>query len=103
MTTTVEAPELERRLAGIELPHPLGFGTLMAPVMAIANYRDGAWGDVRLTGLDPLALAPHTQALHYGQAIFEGMKAYRNLGQTLPGTALLFRPYEHARRFNRSA
>ncbi|TDV56264.1 branched-chain amino acid aminotransferase [Actinophytocola oryzae] len=103
MTSTLASPDLRRRLEGIQLPDPLGFGTLMAPVMAIAHYRDGAWEDVRLDALDPLSLAPHTQALHYGQAIFEGMKAYRNLGTDLPGTALLFRPHEHARRFNRSA
>ncbi|MGP3922718.1 branched-chain amino acid aminotransferase [Streptomyces sp. 8N616] len=97
-------PELADRLKGTELPDPLGFGRLMAPVMAIAYYRDGAWETPRLTGLDPLDLAPHTQALHYGQAIFEGMKAYRNLGPSFPGSnTLLFRPYEHARRFNRSA
>ncbi len=100
----VLAPELAERLKGIELPDPLGFGRLMAPIMAIAYYRDGAWETPRLTGLEPLNLAPHTQALHYGQAIFEGMKAYRNLGPSFPdSTALLYRPYEHAKRFNRSA
>ncbi|MFI2782674.1 branched-chain amino acid aminotransferase [Streptomyces sp. ALB3] len=95
--------ELAARLAGIELPDPLGFGRLMAPVMSVAYYRDGAWETPRLTALDSLPLAPHTQALHYGQAIFEGMKAYRNLGDAFDAPALLFRPYEHARRFNRSA
>ncbi|MCW8216464.1 branched-chain amino acid aminotransferase [Streptomyces griseolus] len=89
-------------LKDVVLPDPLGFGKLMAPVMAIARYRDGSWETPRLAELGPLDLAPHTQALHYGQAIFEGMKAYRNLG-TDGGPPLLFRPYEHARRFNRSA
>lgn len=98
------SPELAARLAGVELPDPLGFGRLMAPVMAVAGWRDGAWEEPRLTGLDPMTLWPHTQALHYGQAMFEGMKAYRNLGDCVPGaTALLFRPYEHARRFTRTA
>ncbi|MCE7082626.1 branched-chain amino acid aminotransferase [Streptomyces sp. ST2-7A] len=107
MTTTSYSSlpsDVADRLRGIELPDPLGFGRLMAPVMSIAYHRDGAWETPRLTGLDPLPLAPHTQALHYGQAIFEGMKAYRNLGTAFPGSpSMLFRPYEHARRFNRSA
>ncbi|MEH0971260.1 branched-chain amino acid aminotransferase [Micromonospora sp. CPCC 205546] len=103
-----QAPELSKellaQLAEIELPDPLGFGRLMAPVMAIAHYQDGVWQRPRLEPLAPLALDPHAQALHYGQAIFEGMKAYRNLGPaSVGGTALLFRPYDHARRFNRSA
>lgn len=105
ITSSCSLPsEIADRLRDIELPDPLGFGRLMAPVMSLAYYRDGAWETPRLTGLDPLELAPHTQALHYGQAIFEGMKAYRNLGDSFAdGPSLLFRPYEHARRFNRSA
>ncbi|MEU2387421.1 branched-chain amino acid aminotransferase [Streptomyces sp. NPDC012461] len=95
--------ELAARLDGIELPDPLGFGRLMAPVMSVAYHRDGAWETPQLTALNPLPLAPHTQALHYGQAIFEGMKAYRNLGDAFDAPSLLFRPHEHARRFNRSA
>ncbi|MEM9522564.1 MAG: branched-chain amino acid aminotransferase [Pseudomonadota bacterium] len=96
-------PELRSRIDAVQLPEQLGFGKLMAPLMAIATYRDGQWETPRLTGLDPMQLLPETQALHYGQAIFEGMKAYRNLGGELEGTALLFRPFDHARRFNRSA
>lgn len=98
------SPALARELEDIELPDPLGFGKVMAPVMAIARYREGVWEPPRLTSLNPLSLMPHMQALHYGQAMFEGMKAYRNLGDHFPGVpALLFRPHEHARRFNRTA
>jgi branched-chain amino acid aminotransferase len=100
----VLSPALARQLEAFKLPDRLGFGAVMAPVMAIARYLDGGWEPARLTGLDPMALAPHTQALHYGQAMFEGMKAYRNLGHHLPDApALLFRPHEHAQRFNRTA
>jgi len=100
------APASEELKAGVEnltLPDPLGFGNLMTPIMALAYYRDGSWETPRLTALEPLRLAPHTQALHYGQAIFEGMKAYRNLGSLFQSRSLLFRPYDHANRFNRSA
>lgn len=102
---SVDQPAELRQLVGeARLPEPLGFGQLMAPVMAIAYYRNGAWDEPSLERLDSLPLAPHTQALHYGQAIFEGMKAYRNLGSLFPECrAFLFRPHDHARRFNRSA
>ncbi|MCE7001947.1 branched-chain amino acid aminotransferase [Kibdelosporangium philippinense] len=103
-TSSELSPELLNRLDAIELTDPLGFSKVMAPVMAVAYYRDGAWETPRLTGLEPMDLWPHTQALHYGQALFEGMKAYRNLGDAVPGaSALLFRPFEHARRMNRTA
>jgi len=95
--------ELKAGVDNLTLPDPLGFGNLMAPTMALAYYRDGAWETPRLTALAPLPLAPHTQALHYGQAIFEGMKAYRNLGSLFQSRSLLFRPYDHASRFNQSA
>lgn len=95
--------ELKAGIDNLSLPDPLGFGNLMAPIMALAYYRNGAWETPRLTALEPLQLAPHAQALHYGQAIFEGMKAYRNLGTLFQSPALLFRPYDHANRFNRSA
>jgi branched-chain amino acid aminotransferase len=98
------SPELLQQVEEAHLPSPLGFARLVAPVMAIAHYRDGAWGPCRLTGLEPLAVPAHTQALHYGQAIFEGMKAHANLGSLFKDSrALLFRPNEHAKRFNRSA
>lgn len=91
-------------VSSIQLPDPLGFGQLMAPVMIVSTYRDGVWEAPRLERLDELPLAPHTQALHYGQAVFEGMKAYRNLGDGFSGcSALLFRPHAHAKRFNMSA
>ncbi|WP_372422055.1 branched-chain amino acid aminotransferase [Salinarimonas chemoclinalis] len=97
------SPELSARVERTELPADLGFGTLMAPVMAIAHYADGAWQTPRLEAHEPMRIYPEVQALHYGQAIFEGMKAYRNLGDAIDGTALLFRPHDHARRFNVSA
>ncbi|BAI74122.1 branched-chain amino acid aminotransferase (plasmid) [Azospirillum sp. B510] len=95
--------DLQARIDGITLPEDLGFGRIMAPVVAKAVFRDGAWEAPRLTALEPMGLYPETQALHYGQAIFEGMKAYRNLGEIFEAPALLFRPRDHARRFNRSA
>jgi branched-chain amino acid aminotransferase len=57
------------------------------------------WHAGRLEPHGPFTLAPATSVFHYGQAIFEGMKAYRQDG----GSVALFRPRANAERFNRSA
>jgi branched-chain amino acid aminotransferase len=59
----------------------------------------GEWKNIEIKPYQPLLLEPSTSALHYGQAIFEGMKAYRNE----KGEAFIFRPYENLKRFNISA
>lgn len=75
--------------------------------MFICDYHDGAWHNPRI---EPLALVPThpaAMALHYGQAIFEGMKATvagkKAISKIAPESPLLFRPTENAKRFNKSA
>jgi branched-chain amino acid aminotransferase len=60
---------------------------------------DRGWHDTGLVTLQPLELHPASLGLHYGQAIFEGLKAYRQVD----GSVALFRPLANARRFRRSA
>lgn len=67
--------------------------------MLEANYEDGKWTSIVIKPYQPLLLEPSLTALHYGQAIFEGVKAYRNE----EGQAFVFRPYDNFRRFNISA
>lgn len=67
--------------------------------MFICEYEDGAWKNARIEPLAMIPTHPAAMALHYGQAIFEGMKA--TVGQHK--TPLLFRPEENAKRFNHSA
>ncbi len=81
------------------LPEKLGFGLVPAPIMYSAEYMDGIWGDGYLEPARAIELQPSAKVLHYGQEIFEGMKAYR-VGQTHSN---LFRPEENWKRFNRSA
>jgi len=57
------------------------------------------WHDARITPFELLSIHPFANSLHYGQLIFEGMKAYKDKS----GNALLFRPYENAQRLNISA
>jgi branched-chain amino acid aminotransferase len=76
-----------------------GFGRYFTDHMVRIDYADGAWGEGRVVPYGPLQLDPATMALHYGQEIFEGLKAYRQPD----GSIASFRPDANARRFARSA
>jgi len=78
----------------------LSFGKVMTDHMFLMNYEDGkGWFNPRIEPYGPLSLDPATSVLHYGQAIFDGLKAFR--GED--GRIRLFRAQRHAERFNRSA
>ena len=75
------------------------FGRYFTDHMLEADYKDGQWTNVEIKPYQPLLLEPSLVALHYGQCIFEGMKAYKDGN----GTAYMFRPYDNFHRFNLSA
>lgn len=77
------------------------FGKLFADHMLMADYdgKAGHWVNAQILPYGPLMMAPSTSALHYGQSIFEGMKAYKNE----KGEVALFRPFENFKRINISA
>ena len=78
----------------------LGFGKLYSDHMFTARWTAaGGWEQGVVKKYGPLDLAPASLVLHYGQTIFEGLKAYRNQH----GTINLFRPLKNLERFNRSA
>jgi branched-chain amino acid aminotransferase len=77
----------------------LPFGKYFTDHMLEADYENGEWKNVEIKPYQPLLLEPSLSALHYGQAIFEGIKAYRDDA----GNAYIFRPYENFKRFNLSA
>jgi branched-chain amino acid aminotransferase len=77
-----------------------GFGQVFTDHMVTARYAsDRGWYDAKLGPYAPLTLDPATSALHYGQAIFEGLKAYHQPDNSVA----LFRPDQNAARFQRSA
>ena len=77
----------------------LGFGTIFTDHMFNMDYSvEKGWYNPRIEPYAPLVMEPSTMVLHYGQGVFEGMKAYRN-GQ---GGVQLFRPQENFRRLNAS-
>lgn len=75
------------------------FGKYFTDHMLEADYENGEWKNVEIKPYQPLLLSPSLAALHYGQAIFEGMKAYKDP----EGNAFIFRPQDNFRRFNISA
>ena len=75
------------------------FGKVFSDHMFLADYKDGKWGNFEIKPVENLSLHPSNLALHYGQSIFEGMKAT----VTEDGVPSLFRPEMHAKRINKSA
>jgi len=89
---------LKSRINEVDLDN-IPFGKVYSDHMFVADYKDGQWGDLRIVPYENLSLSPANAALHYGQSIFEGMKAHKGPD----GRALVFRPEKNAQRFNRSA
>lgn len=77
----------------------LGFGKYFTDHMFVMDYREGrGWHDARIVPYAPLTMDPAAMVFHYGQAIFEGMKAYRTEDKRI----LLFRPDKNMARTNSS-
>lgn len=77
----------------------LAFGKFFSDHMLVADYEDGQWKEVKITPYSNFNLSPATSALHYGQSIFEGIKAYK----FEDGRVSIFRPDKNHARFNKSA
>ena len=77
----------------------LGFGQVFTPHMTAMTWTPDGWERPQLRSFENLALSPATMVFHYGQAIFEGMKAYRHPD----GAVRLFRPERNAARLALSA
>src|SRR5699024_5571237 len=77
----------------------LKFGSIFSDHMLWAEYKDSAWQEVKIVPYGPFSISPAASALHYGQAIFEGIKAYK----FEDGSISIFRPDENWKRFNTSA
>ena len=77
----------------------LGFGSIFTDHMFLMDYTAGkGWHDARIVPYGPIPMEPSAMCLHYGQEVFEGMKAYR----TAEGEVQLFRPEENFKRLNSS-
>ena len=80
-------------------PDHLGFGKLFTDHMFLMDYKTGkGWHNGRIVPFDNLSLSPAAMCFHYGQTVFEGMKAYYGKD----GNVRLFRPEENFKRLNAS-
>lgn len=86
------------RLPDISLEN-IPFGKYFTDHMLEADFVNGEWKNVEIKPYQPLVVNPSLAAIHYGQSIFEGIKAYKNQA----GDAFIFRPYDNFKRFNISA
>lgn len=77
----------------------LNFGSVFTDHMFECDYKDGKWGEPTIRPYGPLTISPAAKVFHYGQAVFEGMKAFKDD----EGKVWLFRPEENFNRINRSA
>lgn len=97
MSIDIKPLAVEQRNA---CPEQFSFGEVFADHMFIQSFdTDTQWANAEITPYKPLQMDPSAAVLHYGQEIFEGLKAYR----TANGEINLFRPRENFKRFNRSA
>jgi len=77
----------------------LPFGQVYTDHMLICDYEDGKWHAPKIVPYQPISLDPSAKIFHYGQSIFEGMKAYKDESDNI----WLFRPLENQKRLNISA
>lgn len=86
------------RLPETDLSNP-PFGRVFSDHMFVAEFSYGKWHDFRIVPFEKIPFSPAMLALHYGQIIFEGMKAYK----TVDGQVVLFRPEKNIERMEQSA
>ena len=80
-------------------PNNFSFGNMFSDHMIICEYEDGKWGEVKLMPYGPLPFTPAMMGVNYGQACFEGMKAYKDKDDQV----FIFRPEKNFARINKSA
>lgn len=92
-----------KRIAASRLPsvdfENLPFGRIFSDHMLVVDYKDGAWETPQIFPFEAIPMNPATSVIHYGQSIFEGMKAFKAAN----GDLMLFRPEENMKRLNISA
>ena len=98
-TLDINIETVERsRISDVDFDN-IKFGKICSDHMFIADYKDGSWNNFRISPFGNLRISPANLALHYGQSVFEGLKAYKSE----EGDVLIFRPYDNAQRLNISA
>lgn len=94
----IVTPTQEPRLDQVDM-NKIPFGRVFSDHMLVADFKQAEWQTPEIRPYGPLPFQPSLMALHYGQSIFEGMKAFRGVD----GNIRLFRPDANFKRMNRSA
>jgi branched-chain amino acid aminotransferase len=98
-TLDIKLTKLEHSKLGERSLENIPFGKYFTDHMLEADFEDGEWKNIEIKPYQPLLMEPSLAAIHYGQSIFEGIKAYRDE----EGNAAIFRPLDNFKRFNVSA
>jgi branched-chain amino acid aminotransferase len=99
MNSQIEIKHIEKsKIATVDFNN-LPFGSVFSDHMLTCTFKEGKWQDPIIEPYAPISLDPSAKIFHYGQSIFEGMKAYKDT----EGNTLLFRPLENCKRLNKSA
>lgn len=77
----------------------LSFGQVFSDHMLVCDYKDGKWELPEIVPYQPISLEPSAKIFHYGQSVFEGMKAYKDTDENI----FLFRPIDNCKRLNISS
>jgi len=86
------------RLSSVDFNN-LSFGNIFSDHMLICNFKNSSWEIPQIVPYQPITLDPSSKIFHYGQSIFEGLKAYKDVDDNI----FLFRPKDNAQRLNISA
>lgn len=98
-TFTIKVQKAETSKIGSVDFENLPFGNVFTDHMLYCDYKNGEWGTPVIEPYAPMLMDPSSRVFHYGQAIFEGMKAYKDAQDDI----WLFRPDQNFERFNKSA
>ena len=99
MTSQIEIQRIEKsKIASVDFNN-LPFGSVYSDHMLECDFKNGAWQTPIIKPFAPISLDPSSKIFHYGQSIFEGMKAYKDA----ENNTLLFRPLDNWKRLNKSA
>lgn len=77
----------------------LSFGSIFSDHMLVSNYANESWETPKIVPYQAISLEPSSKIFHYGQSVFEGLKAYKDAN----GDVFLFRPEDNAKRLNISS
>jgi branched-chain amino acid aminotransferase len=98
VTTSIDVQRIAKsRINDVDFNN-LEFGKYISDHMLVVDYINGAWQEPKIVPYGDMMMSPAMLSLHYGQAVFEGMKAFRNKD----GDICIFRPKKHSERLNKS-